>query len=358
VLIVSSFVEPRVGGVERFTRWLAESLCEAGCVVRTLAADLPGARADIVVPVRLVAESEWPLVWPTRAVRRILREEIRAVDAVAIQGFAHPLCLWAALAARRASVPARTVVHTNALPSYGSAPYRATAAAYDGSAARLTFRMAPPVAMSMSAAAFIGRRFGRRAATLPYPLAALPKAATPLPPAEGEPLRLLLAARLTPEKSPLALVAALDRVREPIQLDVYGSGPLEGDLRSLASTRSWLRLYGRRVWEEVVRAQARAHATVSASVQDNVQLALLESLAMGVPVVATGVGEAVRYLASPLDRLCVPARDPAALAAAVTYLRDEYARVRLLVNERARELRAAHDASRAAAGLHSALCGP
>jgi glycosyltransferase involved in cell wall biosynthesis len=128
-------------------------------------------------------------------------------------------------------------------------------------------------------------------------------------------------------------------------------------MSDLASRRSWLRLHGARPWHEVLRAQAAAHATVSASIHDNVQVALLESLAMGVPVVATGVGEAIRYLAPPLDGLCVAPGGTEAFAAAIERLRREYAQIRALVAERARDLRVHHDESRVAAAVRFSLSG-
>jgi glycosyltransferase involved in cell wall biosynthesis len=355
VLIVSSFVEPRVGGVERFTRWLAESLSEAGCVVRTLAADLPGARADVVVPVWLVAESEWPLVLPSPTVLRAVAREIRTADLLLIQNFAHPLCLWAALAARRSGVEARTIVHTNGPPPYGSAAYRGAATAYDLTAARLTLGTARPIVLSESSADFVRRRFGHTPQRLRYPVGELPLATMQAPPGRGEPLRLVFAGRLAAEKDPCALVAAVDRLEEPAQLEVYGGGPLDAELRALARGRPWLRLHGPRSWDEVVRAQADAHAVVSASVRDNVQLALLEALAMGVPVVATRVGEAVRYLRAPLDELCPPARSPPALSRALDVLRHDYRRLRVLAGERGAELRAEHGRHEALAALTAPL---
>src|SRR4051812_19556118 len=153
VLIVSTFVEPRVGGVEQFTGWLARRLRARGHEARVLAGEMPGADADAVVPLRLLAASEWPLVLPGRRTASALRAELRRADALVIQGFAHPLCLWAAIGARLARVPARSVVHTDQPPSYGSAAYRAVAGAYDRSAARLTLRLAPPVSVSVASAA-------------------------------------------------------------------------------------------------------------------------------------------------------------------------------------------------------------
>ena len=57
--------------------------------------------------------------------------------------------------------------------------------------------------------------------------------------------------------------------------------------------------------------------------QEPLSRVLLESLALGVPAVATDVGGSAEILQPPLAGLTVPVDDPAALAAAVERLLDD-----------------------------------
>ena len=64
---------------------------------------------------------------------------------------------------------------------------------------------------------------------------------------------------------------------------------------------------------------------LSTSVWDNVQVAVLESLARGVPVVSTRVGDALRYyLTASLARWCVEPGDPEAAGRALDELAESY----------------------------------
>jgi glycosyltransferase involved in cell wall biosynthesis len=82
---------------------------------------------------------------------------------------------------------------------------------------------------------------------------------------------------------------------------------------------------------------------LSTSSWDNVQVAVLEALARGVPVVSTRVGDAPRYYPlAELDRFCVPPGDPAALAAAMAELGAAYGRHRRAFEENGARLRRVH----------------
>ena len=305
VLIVSSFVRPRIGGVEQFAGWLEDRLNET-CDVRVLSCAIPNMTSDVTVPCRLVSSSGWPLVLPTPSTLRTLSAEIRRADCVLIQNFAHPLCLWAAVVARWRKVRAFTIVHTAQPPSYGSAAYRAIAGLYDATASRWTFRCAPPVAFSDSVVQFVRGRFGLVARRVPYPLRSLPeRQATPT----GATFRVVYAGRLAPEKAPDVAVEVCERLRDrhDVELHVYGDGPMATELAALATNRPWLVLHGPRPWADTVRAQASAHVSLSTSRQDSLQISLLESLAMGVPCVATRIGDAPQYYDADLDQfLCDP----------------------------------------------------
>jgi glycosyltransferase involved in cell wall biosynthesis len=152
--------------------------------------------------------------------------------------------------------------------------------------------------------------------------------------------------RLSPEKDPLLAVAALDELRRSCAatLDVYGAGPLDGRLRALEPDRPWLRLHGERPWSDVLAAQAGAHACLSTSAWDNVQVAVLETLARGIPTVATSVGDAPTYYReAALAGCCVEPGDARALAGALSAIAADDGRLAAVFARNAAALRAVHD---------------
>jgi glycosyltransferase involved in cell wall biosynthesis len=146
------------------------------------------------------------------------------------------------------------------------------------------------------------------------------------------------------EKNPLLAVEVVERVRRgrDATLHVYGSGVLWDELWRLARDRPWLTLCGPRTWEEVQEAQAAAHVCLSTSLRDATQVAILEPLARGIPVVSTRVGDApAHYVDGGLRSFCVDG-DPEALAEAVLALSSSYSRLREEFAANAGSLRARH----------------
>ena len=93
----------------------------------------------------------------------------------------------------------------------------------------------------------------------------------------------------------------------------------------------------------MLAAQERAHACLSTSRWDNVQVAVLEALARGVPVISTRVGDAPRYYSLPgLERFCVPPGDPVGVAGATAALAVGYDDHRRAFAENGARLRAVH----------------
>jgi len=327
VLLVSSFVLPHAGGVEQFVATLRDLLEQSGCEVRVLACRRPGedATADIVLPTRFIGPSGWPLV--TGGWRTLLDEAGRA-DAILANGSLHLLTALAVHAGRRRRVPSLLVIHGS---GQGMRPgdnwLRPARAAFQRTFARSAIRRSLPVSVSHVGVEGVQRGYGLQAEYLPYPLPELPAAAPVAGPAAGEPLRVAWIGRLAPEKDPLSAVRAVDVVaaRRPVTLDVYGDGPLRASMAARAATRPWLTLHGTRPWPEVLAAQEQAHVCLSTSVWDNVQVAVLESLARGVPVVSTRVGDAPRYyLTASLARWCVEPGDPEAAGRALAELAESY----------------------------------
>jgi glycosyltransferase involved in cell wall biosynthesis len=327
VLLVSSFVLPHPGGVEQFVETARGILLDRSCDVRVLSCRLPGndATADDTVPTRFLGVSGWPL--PVGGWRTVWRG-VQQADVVVGNNARHVLPVIAVLSAHLHRKRAIFVVHGSGEGQHtGSWAFRVARASFQRTLARLAVRVSRPVSVSRAGVASIRRLYGVEAAYLPYPLRPLPPVATtPELPAD-EPVRLIWVGRLFPEKDPALAVRAVERLRDDRRatLDVYGSGVLDADLARLARSRPWLRLHGARGWDEIQQIQAAAHVCLSTSAADNVQVAVLEALARGIPVVSTRVGDAPRYyLSGPLGRFCVPAGDPDAIAGAILELCSSY----------------------------------
>ncbi|MGH3035471.1 MAG: glycosyltransferase, partial [Gaiellaceae bacterium] len=90
-------------------------------------------------------------------------------------------------------------------------------------------------------------------------------------------------------------------------------------------------LAGRRTRGEVAELLSRAHVLVSPSVptaegkREGIPVVLMEAMASGVPVVASGISGIPELVADGESGLLVPPRDPRALAAALRRLHDDRA---------------------------------
>jgi glycosyltransferase involved in cell wall biosynthesis len=346
VLLVSSFVLPHAGGVEQFVSTLRDLLEKSGCEVRVLACRRPGedTTADVVVPTRFIGPSGWPL--PTGGWGTLWAEAGRA-DAIVANGALHLLAALAVHAGQRRQVPSLLVIHGS---GQGTRPgdnwLRPARAVFQRTLGRSAIRRSLPVSVSHAGVTGAWRAYGLHAEYLPYPLGELPEATPVRGPAAGEPMRVAWIGRLAPEKDPLAAVRAVDVLTagRPVTLDIYGDGPLRSPMEALAGERPWLTLHGSRPWAEVLAAQERAHACLSTSVWDNVQVAVLEALARGVPVVSTRVGDARRYyLTASLARWCVEPGDPEAAGHALGELAASYDEQRQAFAANGRQLLAIHN---------------
>jgi glycosyltransferase involved in cell wall biosynthesis len=344
VLLVSSFVLPHAGGVEQFVATIRGLLEERGCEVRVLACRRPGedGTADAVVPTRFLGATGWPL--PFGGPRTLWAEVARA-DVIVANGAMHVLPVAAILAGRRRGVPGLMVIHgSGERQRYGLRRVAALRGAFQRLIGRLAVRRALTVSVSQVGVDGVRRAYGVGAAVLPYPLPELPTA-EPVALGDGEPLRVVWTGRLAVEKDPLLAVRAVERLRatRPALLELYGDGPLRPPLAALAAERPWLTLHGARPWPEVLAAHARAHVCLSTSVWDNVQVAVLEALARGVPVVSTRVGDAPRYYRAPsLAGFCVASGDAEALSGALGRLASDYAAHRRAFADNGRELASTH----------------
>jgi glycosyltransferase involved in cell wall biosynthesis len=149
----------------------------------------------------------------------------------------------------------------------------------------------------------------------------------------GPAARLLgVVARLTPQKGVDDLLRALARLGAdgpPWACVVVGGGPCFDELTGLAGRLGLsgrVRFVGPRT--DLGDLLAAFDVVVVPSVSEGLPYIVLESMAVGLPVVATAVGGIPEVLAHGVRGLLVPPRDPSALAAAVDALRRDPDRAR------------------------------
>ncbi len=151
--------------------------------------------------------------------------------------------------------------------------------------------------------------------------------------AKGYPT-LIEAARLVADQEPsIHFVAA-------------GQGPLEDELRArvtAAGLDARFRMLG--YVPDAARLIAGADLLVLASDHEGLPLAVMEALALGVPVVATRVGGIPELVEDQVNGLLVPPGDPAALAAGIGALADTPTRRRLAAGADARGAQVDGDAA-------------
>jgi glycosyltransferase involved in cell wall biosynthesis len=138
---------------------------------------------------------------------------------------------------------------------------------------------------------------------------------------------LLYAGRIDGRKGIATAVRALPALRR-MTLSIDGEGD-ERHRDELGELAAELHVGGRVVFGRTPRAALCDRYGAADVVLHPVEweepwgLAPLEAMASGTPVVATGMGGSGEYLSDGVNALLVPDRDPDALAAAVTRLRDD-----------------------------------
>jgi glycosyltransferase involved in cell wall biosynthesis len=150
----------------------------------------------------------------------------------------------------------------------------------------------------------------------------------------GEPLAdLVTMGHLEPVKNHrymLEILAEAARTGRRYSLDVYGEGPLRGDLLRQATA---LGLDGQvrfRGFDPAVRSLLpRYRAYVHASYSESSSLAIIESMAAGLPIVAGNIGPIAELCTEGVEARFWPLDDPAKAAAVLSGLLDsEPARLR------------------------------
>lgn len=113
----------------------------------------------------------------------------------------------------------------------------------------------------------------------------------------------------------------------PGRIVAVGQGPMEAEMRALhAQLRLGDRvlLLGQR--DDAVRVLAACDLFTMASDNEGLPVALMEALALGLPVAATAVGGIPEAVTDGVEGLLVPPKDPAALADAIATITGDEAR--------------------------------
>ena len=145
-------------------------------------------------------------------------------------------------------------------------------------------------------------------------------------PDPGTPLRLLYIGRLAREKGLYEVLHGLKLARArgtQAQLVIVGSGPEGARLRQLASGLGLapdVSFTGPVFGRDKISLLGNADVLVLASHSEGLPYALLESMAAGVPVIATRVGAIPDVMDDGVHGLFVPPRDPNAISRAIATL--------------------------------------
>ena len=137
---------------------------------------------------------------------------------------------------------------------------------------------------------------------------------------------LLFVGRLDPVKGHDLVIKAMKEL-EGYKLVIVGDGPLEQDLKKMASelnVASRVQFEGRIDQVKLPDYYGAADALVLASSREGWPNVLLESIACGTPVVASGVWGIPEVISSPEAGVLVSERTPAAFAQAIIGLFQDY----------------------------------
>jgi glycosyltransferase involved in cell wall biosynthesis len=138
---------------------------------------------------------------------------------------------------------------------------------------------------------------------------------------------LVFAGRLTRQKTLEVAFAALER-NPGVTLVVVGDGPERAQLEARAGAQ--VRFLGAQPRERVLELFRAADASLLSSAWENFPHGVVESLAVGTPVISSAIGGVAEVVRDGENGLLVPAGDEEALGAAITrYLGDDALQERL-----------------------------
>jgi glycosyltransferase involved in cell wall biosynthesis len=134
--------------------------------------------------------------------------------------------------------------------------------------------------------------------------------------------------------------------RDEIELWLVGGGKRLPEMQALAARlgiSDRVTFWGRR--SDVARLLAESDIFVLPSTTESCPHALLEALAVGLPVVATDVGGVSEIVSDRVNGLLIPAADPAAICGAIRELRRDRSLYERLTTNGVRGIRQSYCAS-------------
>jgi glycosyltransferase involved in cell wall biosynthesis len=128
----------------------------------------------------------------------------------------------------------------------------------------------------------------------------------------------LYVGRLSPEKGIGVLLEAWQRFSTPPPLKIVGDGPLASTVQHAAQTSRAIEWLGKRPRDEVLTLMQDAKALIFPSIcYENMSVSLIEALATGLPVIASGHGSMASIVKHGYTGWLFTPHQPDALAASV-----------------------------------------
>jgi glycosyltransferase involved in cell wall biosynthesis len=130
----------------------------------------------------------------------------------------------------------------------------------------------------------------------------------------------VIAGRLSAEKGIAVAIKAIAHLPEPAHLDIAGDGPIRAELEALAAAEAPGRVtfHGRLPKDRLFDLLRRsAVAVVPSTWYENQPMAVLEAMAIGLPVIGSDIGGLPELIDAGRDGILVPAGDDKALAIAM-----------------------------------------
>jgi glycosyltransferase involved in cell wall biosynthesis len=169
--------------------------------------------------------------------------------------------------------------------------------------------------------------------------------------------RILIVGRLVPEKGHIILVRAIARLRDedvPFAVDIVGTGPFEAAIRAEANrlgVEDRIVFAGQVPSREVSERLREADIFCLPSFAEGLPIAIMEAMAVGVPVVTTYIAGIPELAVDRRTAMVVPAGNVDHLAAALRDLVGEPGLRDLLVAQARQAVEDHHVLSRSVASL-------
>lgn len=171
--------------------------------------------------------------------------------------------------------------------------------------------------------------------------------------------RIILVARLSPEKGHLVLLHALKMLRDEgigIELQIVGAGPFEESIRreeAKLDLGGVITYTGELPPAEISKLLADADIFCLPSFSEGLPVSIMEAMAIGVPVVSTWISGIPELAIDGITALTVPASNAPALASALKKLANDGELRRTLARNARAEVERMHDLQPNAAKLFS-----